>query len=212
MADDTVAGTRVGFFLSSSRRHTRLQGDWSSDVCSSDLESASPLLMHNATLANPLNPLTKQFKEQTSKRKKTDENLETIMRLEYFSSLYWDQILGPYIPDVVFLASIRTAARGHQRGKDSERAVQVTEDKVPLQYKGPRTKEELYALPEFVDVRGVIVGQKRVMRCRPIFQSWKAECEVIFDEALLNKEEVTQFIKEAGTRAGIMDMRPRYGR
>src|SRR5215467_8742411 len=28
----------VFFFFSSRRRHTRLQGDWSSDVCSSDLE------------------------------------------------------------------------------------------------------------------------------------------------------------------------------
>src|SRR3989454_1646663 len=28
------------FFFSSRRRHTRLQGDWSSDVCSSDLNSA----------------------------------------------------------------------------------------------------------------------------------------------------------------------------
>src|SRR5256885_2246492 len=28
------------FFFSSRRRHTRLQGDWSSDVCSSDLTSA----------------------------------------------------------------------------------------------------------------------------------------------------------------------------
>src|SRR5256885_3473028 len=27
------------FFFSSRRRHTRLQGDWSSDVCSSDLGS-----------------------------------------------------------------------------------------------------------------------------------------------------------------------------
>src|SRR5205807_7541910 len=27
----------VDFFFSSRRRHTRLQGDWSSDVCSSDL-------------------------------------------------------------------------------------------------------------------------------------------------------------------------------
>src|SRR5256885_13220777 len=32
----TVTATRH-FFLSSRRRHTRLQGDWSSDVCSSDL-------------------------------------------------------------------------------------------------------------------------------------------------------------------------------
>src|SRR5256885_3405682 len=30
------------FFFSSRRRHTRLQGDWSSDVCSSDLFSLSP--------------------------------------------------------------------------------------------------------------------------------------------------------------------------
>src|SRR5256885_8853526 len=30
-------GESVVFFFSSRRRHTRLQGDWSSDVCSSDL-------------------------------------------------------------------------------------------------------------------------------------------------------------------------------
>src|SRR5688500_20392773 len=29
------------FFFSSRRRHTRLQGDWSSDVCSSDLDRAN---------------------------------------------------------------------------------------------------------------------------------------------------------------------------
>src|SRR3989454_8836671 len=32
----------VFFFFSSRRRHTRLQGDWSSDVCSSDLASSQP--------------------------------------------------------------------------------------------------------------------------------------------------------------------------
>src|SRR5256885_14053915 len=31
----------VSFFFSSRRRHTRLQGDWSSDVCSSDLVAAT---------------------------------------------------------------------------------------------------------------------------------------------------------------------------
>src|SRR5205807_4767849 len=37
---DKILGTRSllpWFFFSSRRRHTRLQGDWSSDVCSSDL-------------------------------------------------------------------------------------------------------------------------------------------------------------------------------
>src|SRR2546426_3637714 len=32
-----VVRVRLLFFFSSRRRHTRLQGDWSSDVCSSDL-------------------------------------------------------------------------------------------------------------------------------------------------------------------------------
>src|SRR5256885_12390227 len=33
-----ACGSAVCFFFSSRRRHTRLQGDWSSDVCSSDLQ------------------------------------------------------------------------------------------------------------------------------------------------------------------------------
>src|SRR5256885_11207179 len=34
-----MSDTMLVFFFSSRRRHTRLQGDWSSDVCSSDLEA-----------------------------------------------------------------------------------------------------------------------------------------------------------------------------
>src|SRR5256885_11959725 len=35
------------FFFSSRRRHTRLQGDWSSDVCSSDLNKATGTMSMN---------------------------------------------------------------------------------------------------------------------------------------------------------------------
>src|SRR5256885_4005078 len=37
MPDVRVRHVAILFFFSSRRRHTRLQGDWSSDVCSSDL-------------------------------------------------------------------------------------------------------------------------------------------------------------------------------
>src|SRR5256885_6861447 len=37
-----------GFFFSSRRRHTRLQGDWSSDVCSSDLVAKSVVRWRDA--------------------------------------------------------------------------------------------------------------------------------------------------------------------
>src|SRR6478735_259478 len=36
--------TELCFFFSSRRRHTRLQGDWSSDVCSSDLKIGPKLM------------------------------------------------------------------------------------------------------------------------------------------------------------------------
>src|SRR5256885_10812130 len=36
------------FFFSSRRRHTRLQGDWSSDVCSSDLRVIGDVLVGQA--------------------------------------------------------------------------------------------------------------------------------------------------------------------
>src|SRR5256885_10690846 len=37
IASDRATESSSSFFFSSRRRHTRLQGDWSSDVCSSDL-------------------------------------------------------------------------------------------------------------------------------------------------------------------------------
>src|SRR6266850_3044916 len=43
------------FFFSSRRRHTRLQGDWSSDVCSSDL--AADVLINGVRLGAEPTPL-----------------------------------------------------------------------------------------------------------------------------------------------------------
>src|SRR2546426_12053285 len=42
---------RFVFFFSSRRRHTRLQGDWSSDVCSSDLIGRAVVAMGGGRLA-----------------------------------------------------------------------------------------------------------------------------------------------------------------
>src|SRR5205807_5968367 len=36
--ETAFASIKIIFFFSIKRRHTRLQGDWSSDVCSSDLQ------------------------------------------------------------------------------------------------------------------------------------------------------------------------------
>src|SRR3712207_131161 len=43
------------FFFSSRRRHTRYWRDWSSDVCSSDLESTRPTIVVSSVMLESLN-------------------------------------------------------------------------------------------------------------------------------------------------------------
>src|SRR5437764_9500562 len=48
----------VVFFFSSRRRHTRYIGDWSSDVCSSDLGTPAPIIQRlNTEVVGILNEL-----------------------------------------------------------------------------------------------------------------------------------------------------------
>ena len=53
--EDEVKAKRLEFFFfSSRRRHTRLQGDWSSDVCSSDLPGVTPNVLSVGILAKEI--------------------------------------------------------------------------------------------------------------------------------------------------------------
>src|ERR1039457_7695239 len=54
----------VLFFFSSRRRLTRLQGDWSSDVCSSDLSSAHPSTGNPAPSPNAPPPALRRSEER----------------------------------------------------------------------------------------------------------------------------------------------------
>src|SRR5437867_10003090 len=51
------------FFFSSRRRHTRSYGDWSSDVCSSDLQTLLPPTPQNRAVAVEL--MTVTFRNRT---------------------------------------------------------------------------------------------------------------------------------------------------
>src|SRR5690348_17568213 len=64
---------RQTFFFSSRRRHTRWTGDWSSDVCSSDLLSPEPPLMSptrveqlRLALQRELNPLSLEIMDDSA--------------------------------------------------------------------------------------------------------------------------------------------------
>lgn len=175
------------------------------------IQGRSPLLMHSDRFANPLDPATKAHKELTGKRKKTDSDHEAIARSEWMGSLYHDDKIGPYIPGQNLDASLQEAAKLQKLGKKFKQAVMVVENEVPLQYKGPRDPEGLFAAG-FIDVRGVKVAMAKLMRCRPKFNEWACEFTVAYNEEVLNAEEVRKAILDAGELIGVCDYRPRYGK
>src|SRR2546426_2155366 len=72
------------FFFSSRRRHTRLQGDWSSDVCSSDLQRVSDQEPEQKYQA--LERFTRDLTEQARKGKLDpvigrDEEIRRVMQV-----------------------------------------------------------------------------------------------------------------------------------
>lgn len=174
--------------------------------------SGTVLLMHNGQLADPMNEYTKALKVETSKKKKSDDDHESIAHAEWLGGLYHDDAMGPYLPATMLDAMMISGARRAKLGKIFESCVRTPDDAYPLLYAGPRTKEALWSDPRFRDRRGVKVMSARVIRTRPKFLNWKCAFTVDLHPCELNVSDVQRAITEAGVYVGVGDFRPRCGR
>lgn len=169
------------------------------------------LLMHADILSDPLNALTKEHKARTSKKKKTDEDYEAIAHSEWKSSLYFDDELGPYIPSQNIEACICDGAKISRLGRDIKRSVEVMQLKNKLEFRGKRDLKSLWN-NNFYLACSVKVKQARLMRYRPFFANWSVDCEVAFDNQMLEEQQVIKCLTDAGLYCGLCDFRPKYGR
>ncbi len=192
-------------------------------ILSITIKGVRPLLMHNGRLANPLDAISKLLKNATKKWSKGDEDQAECQRLEFIGGLYFDEKLGPYIPTDNLQALLIEGARKRKLGKQFEALVSVVPpatcreaDGYKLDYKGPRTIEELFSSPdqEFVFVKQARVNQAKVMRTRPRFPEWSITFGVEVDEEAggPSEAEVTQALTDAGRLVGLGDWAPRYGK
>jgi len=170
------------------------------------------LLMHNGQLANPLNKWSKALKEITGRRKKTDDDLEEIARIEWLGGLYTDPAGTVAIPADNILAGIIDGARKSRNGKKVEAGVFCSKPYFPLLFKGPKDVQALSQDAAFADYRSVAVNGKRIMRSRPRFTDWRLKFEVVFNPSLVNQRDVMAAVEACGEQCGIGDFRPRYGR
>lgn len=175
------------------------------------LTGTRPLLMHADTFSDPLNKLTKAHKQLTSKMKKTDEDHELIARSEWRGALYWSEDIGPYIPGVNIEAALVAGGKLSKLGAQIKRSVEIVEERVALQYDGPRAVEKLFN-DGYFDVRSVKIQRARLMRYRPIFRRWAVECTIMYDQENIDETQIIKSLTDAGEQCGLCDYRPKFGR
>lgn len=179
-----------------------------------DITGTMPMLMHADTLADPLNPLTKEMKLISGKRAKTDEDHEAMAAMEFKAALYVGASGEIVVPSGNISKSLIEGGRVTTSGAKIERGVTLLGIESPLIYTGPRTVDALYEDKRFVDRRSVKVGQTRIMRVRPIFREWSLAAELFADPALLSEEDLGNIATNAGNLIGLGDHRKvgGYGR
>jgi hypothetical protein len=176
------------------------------------INGITPMMMHSERLANPFDPLTREIKAITGKRKKTEDDLLDIARIEWLGGLYYDDEAGVHVPGYNVLAAIINGGKIHKLGTAIKRAALVLEDKIPLVFDGPKQPDAIFADKRFVDVRSVKIGTSKVARCRPIFNKWSLQFTIAYDETVIQHEDMMRCIRDAGAMVGLGDYRPRFGR
>lgn len=175
------------------------------------ITGVAPLLMNNIRKLDPTDPHVKAMREITSKRKKTETDLEELKRLEFLAGIYCDT-KGPYIPAEWLESTIRDGAKKNRLGKASTAAVFCTEDRFHLEFKGPKAPDKLFLDSKFVDTRGVVVSRARVLRTRPIFPKWSLAFSVMLNTEVMDVADLERSLQNAGVLVGLGDYRPKFGR
>ena len=178
-----------------------------------ELSGTSPLLCHNAQLADPDNKFVRQIAEITGKRKKTEEDRKEIARLEWFGGLYVQNGSGPVIPTGNVRKCLIEAGKVTKQGKQVSRAIAFADLHVPIAYEGPRDIEQLSKRDEFYNRTSVGIGARRTMRTRPCFPQWAVVADAILLEDVMDLSDLELVCERAGLAEGLGDNRVNgYGR
>ena len=176
------------------------------------LTGVSPLLMHSPQGANPLDPLAKELKKITGKKKKTDEDHQKMSDLDWQLGIYYDEEIGPFMPAENIDKCLVEGGKNFKLGTTILKSCTTMPYRVPLEYDGPRDFKALMESSVHRDSRGVkIGGRSTVIRTRPRFNRWALEFDVHFKTEAIDWEDVVRSLEAAGRYCSLGDYRPRYG-
>lgn len=170
--------------------------------------------MNCDTLANPLHPSAKKMKELTSLKIKQDEHHLAISKLQWLSSLYYDDEIGIYLSSKMIKGSLKASAKKEKKGMQTKAIIVDCLPGTPLlPYQGKKLEdlwqqvnkkgEQIYAHTEAVNVK-----RTKVMKTRPIFNIWEAKFEILLDTEILSESDFKRILERAGYEYGFGDLRP----
>lgn len=177
------------------------------------LTGIRPLLMHNGRMADPLDQYAIAAKEITGKRKKTESDYRSLDRIKWEGGLYWDDDEGLIMPSDNLERCMQLGAQKKKLGKDFQAAALVMDEIVKVKHGGPKTKDALYADPNYSLRKGVVINKQRVMSVRPMVPTgWKLKFTVEYDESVIEEKNIREALVDAGALVGLGDWRPKFGR
>ena len=176
------------------------------------IEGLTPTIMRNGQLSDPTNKWSRAIKAITDKKaKKTQSDMEELVRLEWYAGLYVDENGAPCWPGENIECMVKHGARSQSKGKEVEKGL-LCVGNWPLIFDGPKTADELWALEKFRLTKSAKVKGSRVMRTRPIFSQWELAFELQWNSDYFSLDQLKHWLDVAGTDIGLSDWRPKHGR
>ena len=193
------------------------------------VEGTAGLLLSNVAYSDPLGdfqPMKAYFTDKKGKAK-TDGVHRAVRTLDWLFSGYWrnegevavdegenavgfEGFQNPYLPGANLQRCLRNAAAKWKLGKDTLRAIVVTNNP-DIDYEGPRDAVEMFnsRTPKFqlcsFTGRGVWVN-------RLLIPAWSAQFELTLDDEIMGADQLRRIANMAGKSEGLGTWRPRFGR
>ena len=176
------------------------------------LVGVSTLMVHNPQTADPTNLYSIEMKKITSKgKKKTEDDMKRLARVEWEASLYLGDKGEPIMPGECLEALIRDGAKDSKNGKTVQSAV-LCDGNFPILYSGPKTVEKMWKDGRYHSAMIAVVNRARIVRNRAIFPEWKITFIVSYLPDVINVSTIDDALVIAGHIKGLCEYRPRYGR
>ncbi len=173
------------------------------DIMKVSIVGVTPMLLHNGQTANPLNYYAKKMKGLTSKRNKTEEDIEELLMVQWESALYWNDEIGLHMPSENLYAAFYKAAKKFKLGVKCAAVSFPEAIGYPIITENHTNLAALKADHRNKFVKTVVVQKSKTISCRPIFNTWSMDFDLEFETTTLDANEIKMILVCLAQRIGL---------